>query len=324
MSQDFGIHATTPGVVSTTPAATDSAAARSATPAGAGTGVGKPDAPSRPLDSGTTFISTPATDVNAPSRKVANLLKDPSARVIAPGLVKVSVANVPDRGRSKKEVPALATPRIVDGSSPYAPAALAAAGTGKGLLSVTPRADGESVPVASANDGVQLLPGQNGLETITQTPRGLVYMTDARWDHIDKAHIGSDAVTQRGKASTSYWPVEQAVHAPTMTRSDVRSVIVDAAREGDISLEVRDTRRFDYELPKDQKERYGVDKVMVSVAPDGQLLSSYPISGPNVLAVKEVTPEEQAQFSQLVAQRDAQRANDGRMFQTRVAPTTFG
>ncbi|MCW2956422.1 MAG: hypothetical protein JWO69_1291, partial [Thermoleophilia bacterium] len=164
----------------------------------------------------------------------------------------------------------------------------------------------------------------HGLVAYSRNERGdAVYLTQERWLHIRENHM--DGTPQpRGKRTTTYWPTQNAVSQPSMTDQDVIGVIVDTMRSGTLRTEVRDTRMAEKDLPAEQAEAFGVTEAKVSMAPDGLVLSAYPGAGSNVLAVYEVTPEDQAALAATQATTYETQASDERMFQTNLAQTTFG
>ena len=113
---------------------------------------------------------------------------------------------------------------------------------------------------------------------------------------------------------------------PTMSESDVIMVIMDAVRKGHWQNAMKGTRLATYELPQEQADRFGVSEVKVSVAPDGRILSAYPARGWNVLAVRELTPDEISlqESARQPQQPAAHGQEDDRLFRTNVASTTFG
>lgn len=183
--------------------------------------------------------------------------------------------------------------------------------------------------LAAARDGAWRMPSRHGLVAYTQNSRGdVVYLTQERWLHIRENHM-DPAPAPRGKRTTTYWPTSHAVEAPTMTDQDVIGVIVDAARNGMLRTEVRDTRMAEFDLPASQRDAFGVSEAKVSMAPDGLVLSAYPGAGDNVLAVYETNQEDHAALAQATGGADSSQsasaaAEDERAFQTNIAQTTFG
>jgi hypothetical protein len=179
-----------------------------------------------------------------------------------------------------------------------------------------------------AREGAYRMPSRHGLVAYATTARGdRVYLTQERWLHIREYHM--DPVPQpRGKRTTTYWPTRHAVGRASMTDQEVIQAIVDSVRKGTLRTEVRDTRMAEYDLPFEQAREYGVSEVKVSMAPDGLILSSYPGSGENVLAVYELSDDDQMALERETAPKQQPvtappTAEDG-SFQTRVATTSFG
>lgn len=142
--------------------------------------------------------------------------------------------------------------------------------------------------------GPRVLPQSADLIAFTLNIRGeRIYLERDRWIH----HIMPNHVTRspevRGKTTTTWWPV---VHSATgyrsMTEEQVVDLIMDAARLGHWQNAPRGTRLAVYHPPHEVAQVLGVSEVKVSTAPDGRILSAYPTAGSNVLAVKELAPEE--------------------------------
>lgn len=180
-------------------------------------------------------------------------------------------------------------------------------------------------PLDAARGGAWRMPSRHGLVAYTQNSRGdSVYLTQERWLHIRGNHM-DPAPQPRGKRTTTYWPTRHAVDGPTMTDEQVVGAIVNAARNGTLRTEVRDTRMAEWDVPAEQRAAYGVSEVKVSMAPDGMMLSAYPGAGDNVLAVYEMNPDDQAALAKATDGSAAQGSGDDqRMFQTNIAATTFG
>lgn len=276
----------------------------------------------------TTFTREPA--VPTESRVVQRLLEQ-NATVYSPGLARIPLPARPEgvpRAVPKKPAGPMTAPRDLDGGrSPLATGALSDARAAIDTLSAVPTSTGEQQVVADATDGAYMMPSRHGLVAYTTTGRGdSVYLTQERWLHIRDNHMDPEP-TPRGKRTTTYWPTAHAVENPTMTDQDVIGVIVDTARKGVLRTEVRDTRMAEYDLPAAQAEQFGVSEAKVSMAPDGLVLSAYPGAGDNVLAVYEMSPDDQAALQRATAAQAQAAPNpldDQRMFRTNVATTSFG
>ena len=258
-----------------------------------------------------------------------------AAAVAAPGLARVPLPPrdaSEERVKPRKAANQFQSPRGQEaGLSPVATAPLISGFAGYDALTASPTtlqgAAGAPVEERGANQGqhgVNQLPSAANLVAFARTPRGeVVYLERERLEgHIIPAHI-TDPPTARGKRTTTWWPVlHSATGAQTMTVPQVVGVIMDAVAKGDWQNAPRGTMLSVYDLPADQASRYGVSEVKVSAAPDGRILSAYPSRGSNVLAVKELTAQEQAAFAAPVAA--TQHGDDDRLFKTNLPQTTFG
>jgi hypothetical protein len=269
-----------------------------------------------------------AQSLVSPSKVVERLIQQDATPYVQ-GLARIPLperpAGVP-RTQPKKSAGPMVAPRSLDGGqSPLAPMYLQDARTSTDLLGATPGERGEMTSLYNADAGAEKLPSRHGLVAYTTNARGdSVYLTQDRWMHIRENHM--DVAPQpRGKRTTTYWPTQHAVNAPSMNDDQVLQVIVDAARKGTLRSEVRDTRMAEYDLPRDDAQRYGVSEAKVSMAPDGLVLSAYPAAGRNVLAVYETTPEDHAA---LVRWRQSQQQNEQQIGAAPITagttPTTFG
>jgi hypothetical protein len=286
----------------------------------------------------TPATTAPSIETNAPglgqnipanASPVAQRLISQGATMYAPGLAQVPLpkrdADVP-RTQPKKEASPMKAARTLDGGrSPLAPESLQDAAAGTGALGAAPGFLGEESGLGDAKASASKLPSANGMAIYTKTSRGdQVYLPIDRMQHVLDVHVNGDP-SQRGKRSTTYWPVKHAIAEPSMTEQDVTNVTVDAIRKGTMRNEVRDTRMIEYELPNAQADKYGVSEVKVSLAPDGLVLSAYPSAGDNVFATYEVNPADQAALEAARAKSQTGAADeDTRMFKTNVAQTTFG
>lgn len=183
--------------------------------------------------------------------------------------------------------------------------------------------------VAGAKAGAWRMPSRHGLVAYTTNERGeIVYLTQERWLHIRENHMDT-APQPRGKRTTTYWPTRFTADgsAPTMSEQQVIGVIVDTARNGVLRNEVRDTRMAEYDLPAEQAQAFGVSEAKVSMAPDGLILSAFPGTGEQVLAVYELNDVDHAELARATSTQ-AHSANadgeDTRLFKTNVASTGFG
>ncbi|MCW2961908.1 MAG: hypothetical protein JWM90_2295 [Thermoleophilia bacterium] len=277
----------------------------------------------------TSYTAQPATGPQVPgmSRVVQRLLEQ-NATVYAPGLAKIPLPPRPEevvRQAPKKPAGAMVAPRTLDaGLSPLAPGSLADARASVDGLGTPPDDSGEGNVVANAADGAYKMPSRHGLVMYTTTGTGeRAYLTQDRWLHIRENHMDPEPA-QRGKRTTTYWPTRHAVEGPSMNDGQVLGVITATTQRGTLKNEVRDTRMAEYPLPAEQAAEYGVSEAKVSMAPDGMILSAYPGAGTNVLAVYEISGEDQAALAAAQATTFEQQASDERMFQTNVAATTFG
>jgi hypothetical protein len=280
----------------------------------------------------TTFSNEPVTPAGVGHSKVVQRLLEQNATVYARGLARLPLpARADDTPRAMPKKPAgpMTSPRSLDaGRSPLAPHTVSDARQSVDALGTTPDSDGsvEGEVVANAREGAHKMPSRHGLVAYTTTARGdRVYLTQERWQHIREHHMDR-APEQRGKRTTTYWPTKHAVNEPTMSDAQVIGVIVDAARKGVLRTEVRDTRMAEYDLPQDQADAFGVSEAKVSMAPDGLVLSAYPAAGHNVLAVYELSAEDQAELERATSNA-AQRVadlTDRHIFRANAAPMTAG
>jgi hypothetical protein len=115
---------------------------------------------------------------------------------------------------------------------------------------------------------------------------------------------------------------------PTMSEEDVIAVIMEAVSKGHVQNAPRGTLLIVHELAQEDADRLGVSEVKVSIAPDGRILSAYPSRGWNVLALRKLSPEEQAQqaaaAAAMQAAQNGSQDDDDRLFKTNIASTTFG
>ena len=270
--------------------------------------------------------TTPSPDVA--SRTVQRLLTQ-QAVPYAANLARIPLPARADgmpRTEPRKPAGPMVAPRQLDGGrSPLAPLPLADARASSDLIGTTPDDQGIDGKLAQAQDGAGRMPSRHGLVAYTTNRRGdRVYLTQERWLHIRQNHMDS-APQPRGKRTTTWWPTSHAVGEPSMTDQQVLGVIIDTARRGTLRTEVRDTRMAEYDLPMRERAAYGVSEAKVSMAPDGLVLSAYPGAGSNVLAVYELDAAEHAELTRATGPQTAVApSEDGRMFQTNVASTTFG
>jgi hypothetical protein len=325
VAQGFGIQGAAAGVSSLPSSGTQAADAAATLPAA-------PEAEttaSATQPHSTGYSSSPAVAAQVHSKVVARLLEQ-NATIYGPGLARVPLPARPDgtpRAVPKKPAGPMTQPRSLDGGkSPLASSSLADARESHDLIGEQPSTGGESHVVETAQDGAWRLPSRHGLVAYTTTGRGdRVYLTQERWLHIRENHM-DPAPTPRGKRTTTYWPTRHSVDGASMSEQQVIGVIVDAARKGTYRTEVRDTRMAEYDLPRDQREAYGVSEAKVSMAPDGLVLSAYPGAGDNVLAVYEMSDADQAELARVTAQAQNAKVDgeDTRLFKTNVSATTFG
>lgn len=251
------------------------------------------------------------------------------AALQSPALARVPL---PPRGegevvvRPRKSPAPMAPARdLAGGTSPLAPTPLADARMATAMLGTVGDPSGPST-AAQAGESAAALPTRHGLVAFARNPRGdTVYLENERWEgHIRPAHI-TDEPAARGKRTTTWWPVQYAASgSPSMTEQNVVGVVMDAVRDGHWQNAPRGTLLSVYDLPEDQAQHYGVSEVKVSAAPDGRILSAYPSRGTNVLAVRELSAEEQTQLQQMQPPVAAADDGDQRMFRTNIAATTFG
>jgi hypothetical protein len=155
----------------------------------------------------------------------------------------------------------------------------------------------EDGDVAGPHDtelGIRALPSAANLIAFTRNKRGeTIYLERKRWDdHILPNHVTTPP-QMRGKSTTTWWPVmHTATGYRSMTEEQVIDLTMEACREGHWQNAPRGTRLCVYHLPDQEAQILGVSEVKVSTAPDGRILSSYPTAGSNVLAVKELAPED--------------------------------
>jgi hypothetical protein len=172
--------------------------------------------------------------------------------------------------------------------------------------------------------GHRMLPHGANLVAFMRTRRGdQVFLENERWHgHIRPVHV-TQPPTPRGKGTTTMWPVHySAKGAPTMTEEQVLKVIADAVAFGDLENAPKGTLLSIYDVPLEQAREFGVSEVKVSITPNGRVLSAYPTRGDNVLAVRELRPDELEQ--QQAAQQPAAQADEQPAFQSSVPQTTFG
>jgi hypothetical protein len=325
VANGFGIQGAAAGVQSSLPSAGTQAADAAATlPA-----APQAETTTASTQAQTSYSSSPAVQTQVQSKVVARLLEQ-NATVYGPGLARVPLPARPDgtpRAQPKKPAGPMTQPRSLDGGkSPLASHSLADARQSLDLIGEQPSTGGESHVVESAQDGAYRLPSRHGLVAYTTNGRGdRVYLTQERWLHIRENHMDA-APTPRGKRTTTYWPTRHSVDGASMSEQQVIGVIVDAARKGTYRTEVRDTRMAEYDLPREQREQFGVSEAKVSMAPDGLVLSAYPGAGDNVLAVYEMSEADQAELARVTAQAQNAKVDgeDTRLFKTNVAATTFG
>lgn len=212
-------------------------------------------------------------------------------------------------------------PRTQDGGrSPLSTASVADVSHGAVLVGERPDSPVDHRAARQGHAGTDQLPSRSDLLAFTRTSRGdLVYLEQERWhNHIRPHHI-TDTPNARGKRTTTWWPVRySATGASSMSENQVVGMIMDAVARGHLMNAPRGTLLSVYEVPDEQARTTGVSEVKVSIAPDGRILSAYPSLGSNVLAVRELTPEEQSQ------QPGRPAGEDDRLFRTNVASTTFG
>ena len=209
------------------------------------------------------------------------------------------------------------------GASPLATASVGGAADGAHLLGESSSSPVHERAPRQGRAGSAQLPARAGLVGYARTNGGtgaLVFLESERWfNHIRPHHV-TDPPTARGKRTTTWWPVlHSATGAQTMNDAQVVGVIMDAVRDGHWQNAPRGTVLSVYELPHAQARQYGVSEVKVSAAPDGRILSAYPSRGDNVLAVRELSPEEQQASSYASAQTPVDQLS-----RARVANTSFG
>lgn len=283
-----------------------------------------PQAPA--TSAATTYTADPAQTRVIQSKLVQRLV-DQKATVYGPGLAQVPLPATDEAiAQPKKPAGPMTTPRDLDGGrSPLAPAPIGDGYASAALLGEAPDAGGESHVVQTAAASAEKMPGRHGLVFFTRTPRGDVgYLTHDRWMHIRENHIVQPPAP-RGKRTTTFFPVQYALNSPTMSEADVKAVLAETVQRGVLRNEVRDTRLAEHNLDPERAERWGLRGIKVSMAPDGMLLSGYGTQGDNMLAVREVSPEEQAELASAQAGTSAAvHDGDDRMFRTNVSSTTYG
>lgn len=249
------------------------------------------------------------------------------ARTGIPGLALVPLPpRAPGEALQRPKRPAnpLSPPRTqMGGASPLATASVGGAADGAHLLGESPHDPVDERAPRQGRSGSDQLPARAGLVGYARTNGGsgaLVFLESERWhNHIRPHHI-TDPPTARGKRTTTWWPVlHSATGAQTMNDAQVVGVIMDAVRDGHWQNAPRGTVLSVYELPAAQAQQYGVSEVKVSAAPDGRILSAYPSRGDNVLAVREISPDEQQ-----APQPAGSTHNTDKLFNARVANTSFG
>jgi hypothetical protein len=250
------------------------------------------------------------------------------ALVGLPGLARVPVPPRPDGDafvKPKKSANSMVPPREQGGgSSPLSTASVADTAAGAQFVGEDPGAPVEERASRQGQAGSDQLPSSADLVAFTRTSRGdTVYLEAERWhNHIKTAHI-TDAPNARGKRTTTWWPVlYSATGQSSMSEGQVVSMIMDAASKGHLMNAPRGTLMSVYEVPQQEAAETGVSEVKVSLAPDGRILSAYPSLGSNVLAVRELTPEELA--AQAAPAQQQQDDGDDRLFRTNIQQTTFG
>lgn len=223
------------------------------------------------------------------------------ALVGVPGLARV---HVPPREpgeqlvRPKRGANPMSPPRAQQGGdSALATASTSGASDGAHLIGRRPHDAVDERAPRQGRASYEQLPNRSGLIGYARTNGGtgsLVYLEQERWhNHIRPHHI-TDTPQARGKRTTTWWPVlHSATGARTMNDAQVVGVIMDAVRDGHWQNAPRGTVLSVYELPEQQARDYGVSEVKVSAAPDGRILSAYPSRGSNVLAVRELSDDEQ-------------------------------
>lgn len=264
--------------------------------------------------------------------KVVQRLIQQNAKVHSPGLAQIPLpprpSGVPPSVSKKPLAPMVAARNLNGGASPLAPTYLQEARSGFNNIGKQAQKDGKFSSLSDAHNGSAMMPSRHGLVAYTTNPAGQkVYLTKDRWNHIVDNHMEAQP-QPRGKRTTTYWPTRYAVNSPSMNEQDVLDTIIKSARKGHYSNEVRDTRMAQYDLDSDSANKFGVSEAKVSMAPDGLILSAYPGAGSNVLAVYELSAEDQAELARLqqAAQTPtpAHSDDDNRMFHTNIAQTTFG
>jgi hypothetical protein len=151
------------------------------------------------------------------------------------------------------------------------------------------------------------------------TSAQFVYLEADRWfEHIREHHIITPPSARR-RGTQTWWPVQYSANGhSTMTEEQVIEMTMDAVREGTWKNAMKGTLAVEYAVPREQAERTGVSEVLVSVAPTGRILSSYPTKGHNVLAVRAMSEDEYSATNAPAAHDDAP------LFSSRVAETSFG
>jgi hypothetical protein len=263
--------------------------------------VAQPSIPSAPVAAATTV------------QQLANV----------PGLVRVQLPirqNDDQPRRPRKPAARLQAPRDLNrGFSPFAPAAIANAGEGADLIGKQGSRDGGTAKGQGAQSQA-LTPNANGVIAYANTENGTVFLEKERWfNHIRTNHV-IDPPTGRRKGQQTWWPVQYSANGQaSMDETHVVSMTMDAVRNGTWKNAMKGTLAVEYAVPQDQADQTGVSEVLVSVAPTGRILSSYPTKGNNVLAVRAMTDDEFA-----AVHTPAQSDPDAKLFQTRVSETTFG
>jgi hypothetical protein len=158
-----------------------------------------------------------------------------------------------------------------------------------------------------------------------------VYLTEDQWSHIKEGHIEGPPTT-RGKKKSTYWPVVMsATGRATMSEQDVVSATFDAVRgnpgESVVQRAMQGLQLYRYRHPQNDEQERGVGFTQVAVTPFGEIRSSYPTGGWNVLAVQAVSEDQAAQAAAAQAASAATQpstGDDDKLFRTSVPETSFG
>lgn len=216
------------------------------------------------------------------------------------------------------------------GTSPLATASVAATAGGVTILGdiYDPEAGGTAGGQAEASG--DLLPGRHGLVAYGLDSRNsTVYLTEDQWDHIKEGHVEGPPTT-RGKKKSTYWPVVMsATGRATMSEQDVIAATFDAVRgnpgESVVQRAMQGLQLYRYRHPQAEESSTGVGFTQVAVTPYGEIRSSYPTGGWNVLAVQEASAEEAAaQAAAHAAINAASGSGEDKLFRTSVPETSFG